>query len=1549
LQDGVIYIGAAAGVKIATSLSRLEQPTSTLGLFVPSFGSVRDGQTFSVSDGLTNIVFEFDSNGAIGPGRTRIDTTSASSVADLARIIRDSIDASPLSLTPRLIGTDTVHLGLSASGSVARLTSSLDIVGVSRSVADGQSFTITFGSVSKTFEFTTDGIVGAGIIPIPIQLTDTQDSLGERTALAIRDAGLSLTPDHIRDGNISIGGTSQHTISVLNAPSISLFGQPDVAPKTTVEITGTLVMQVPTRGGLDMRDNTTFALTVNNRTVVFEFDQNFSGPSSPANVVIPFSVASSANEIVDRIATAINGTTLGVNARPIGNGRVDLGILANSAVNVVDSGLTTRRGNVVDAEFFTINFGTTTAVFEFVNVSLGGGAAAGRIPILYDNSSTQADVITSMKAAIEGARLSLSTTVLGPSSLRMEDTPRYTYDFSTAPSLLRTGVPGGAYAIPFVQDGSFTAKQVAESMVRAINAASNTPLEAKIRAENTLFVENALSISPDIPNFFLRAVEDLVGNDLKPNRINDETQFTILMPGIEMDYGDAPDPVTTTPGRYPTSLVYDGARHVSSASPLRLGATVTGDVDGNPSPTADADAGDDGITFQFQNIAAPVFNKFVDTTVTVTLSTPGIVYGWIDFNADGDWTDPGEDILNGVEFTEPMLTRSFDIRIPATAPAPTTGTNTFARFRVSSAGNLLPTGLALDGEVEDYVVRLVPGTPATGTTDNYALNEDQVGGYVTTDPTGRVTPGFTVDDGVLANDVSPDGLSLLARILVPPQNFDLFQFRSNGTFEYQPKPDFFGTDTFVYLSYTNVDLAQGIILESLTPTTVTITVRPVNDVPTGTGFTLTTDEDTSISRSELQVLTLAGAVAGPSNESNQTLRVSLPNNVSARGGSVSIANGTLTYLPLTDFSGTDTFSITITDNGITGNLSDPQSITRVVTVIVSDKNDPPIVTPKSFSIQEDGIDTRPIAFYIDGDTAGPPIEVNAPNNQTITFDSVEPRSEAGGTVSIVNGQIEYRPSADFNGTDRIYYTVRDNGISAGQPDPRTSRGTVTVTVDAVDDAPRVVAPFGTITMVEDASERALPLANHFFDPDVVPNGDILNYRIVSNSNSNLVEPSFGPTDLFIRPKADQNGSAIVVIEATDSRGNSARNTLTLNVTAVNDEPRIGQPLPNLSVNEDATIANITLSPTHFFDPDSINGDVLTFAVTNTNPDLVAASIVNGQLVVSLAADGSGQATITVRATDRDGNFIEDSFDINVAPVNDAPRVSNDPFYLTPQGVELRTTDARGSLTTIQNDDGVLANDRDVEGNTFTARVTIQPQRGTVSMNADGTFSYIPGPSAIQGGSDTFTYVATDSLGAVSTPATVTIQFTAPPPSSHQNQTNNVDVNADGFVSPLDVLLIVNFINFRPSGAGDSIDGLAPPPPYRDANGDRRINALDALVVINFINTRGNAGGEGEGTELVGLDGSAPMVWSTDVLRTPINVGIEMSEVVDGSSMLRPANAARPLGEYPEFSEPMSLADYLASFGNETEEAAEDLALLTASSEQEGEHSSLDQFFAEVFG
>ncbi|MBD0292065.1 MAG: cadherin-like domain-containing protein [Jiangellaceae bacterium] len=68
--------------------------------------------------------------------------------------------------------------------------------------------------------------------------------------------------------------------------------------------------------------------------------------------------------------------------------------------------------------------------------------------------------------------------------------------------------------------------------------------------------------------------------------------------------------------------------------------------------------------------------------------------------------------------------------------------------------------------------------------------------------------------------------------------------------------------------------------------------------------------------------------------------------------------------------------------------------------------------------------------------------------------------------------------------------------------------------------------------------------------------------------------------------------------------------------------------------------------------------------------------------------------------------------------------------------------------------GVLTNDSDPDGDALTAMLESGPARGTLTLNADGSFSYAPAPGFT--GAESFTYRAADGNGAVSAVTTVTI-------------------------------------------------------------------------------------------------------------------------------------------------------------------------------------------------
>ncbi|MCY2995933.1 MAG: dockerin type I domain-containing protein [Planctomycetota bacterium] len=85
-----------------------------------------------------------------------------------------------------------------------------------------------------------------------------------------------------------------------------------------------------------------------------------------------------------------------------------------------------------------------------------------------------------------------------------------------------------------------------------------------------------------------------------------------------------------------------------------------------------------------------------------------------------------------------------------------------------------------------------------------------------------------------------------------------------------------------------------------------------------------------------------------------------------------------------------------------------------------------------------------------------------------------------------------------------------------------------------------------------------------------------------------------------------------------------------------------------------------------------------------------------------------------------------------------------------------------------------------------------------------------------------------------------------------NAANAFDVNADGDVTPLDVLLVTNRINQLMAAEGEAILAAAPSSAarfYYDVNEDHQVTPIDVLLTINRLNE--TSAGEGEGVTLVG--------------------------------------------------------------------------------------------------
>jgi hypothetical protein len=147
-------------------------------------------------------------------------------------------------------------------------------------------------------------------------------------------------------------------------------------------------------------------------------------------------------------------------------------------------------------------------------------------------------------------------------------------------------------------------------------------------------------------------------------------------------------------------------------------------------------------------------------------------------------------------------------------------------------------------------------------------------------------------------------------------------------------------------------------------------------------------------------------------------------------------------------------------------------------------------------------------------------------------------------------------------------------------------------------------------------------------------------------------------------------------------------------------------------------------------------------------------------LLKLTPNASGSADITLRATDNAALpddptilFVEDTFHIVVAPVPDKPIAQADVYAAT-----------EDTTLTVDVANSVLLNDFDVDIDVIDQLSAVRvanPLHGTVTLNADGSFVYIP--EADYCGADTFTYTILDdnavTTARLSLPGVVTINIT----------------------------------------------------------------------------------------------------------------------------------------------------------------------------------------------
>jgi large repetitive protein len=611
---------------------------------------------------------------------------------------------------------------------------------------------------------------------------------------------------------------------------------------------------------------------------------------------------------------------------------------------------------------------------------------------------------------------------------------------------------------------------------------------------------------------------------------------------------------------------------------------------------------------------------------------------------------------------------------------------------------------------------------------------------------------------------------------------------------YTPAAGFRGKASF---TYTISDGRGG-------TSTATVDVIVSNQTPAASDDIATTPYRTDV---PIDVL------ANDTDPNNDPLTVSAVDSPTAHG-TATISGNKVVYSPAAGFSGTDTFNYTISDgNGgtatakITVTVQNAPPATGAVTVstpygtdavidVITPASDPNTgddltvtgVTKPAHGTVTVSADKKTLTYSGDPKYSGPdpftytisdgnggtatgtvnltvqnaapvvrPDDVTAQANVPLTIpvlaNDTDPNDDpmtvvidsapAHGTA-VVNpdGTVLYTPAVGYLGTDSFHYTAGDG---------KGGSGGATVTLTVVNSAP--VAAADAASTATDTPKTITVLAN-----DSDPNGDALTISAFTNGGHGSVVQSGG--NLVYTPAAGFYGTDTFTYTIKDPAGLTS--TATVTVTVLNANPIA---VADSVVAQPGTPVGIKVLDN---DTDPNLGQVLKVLLVTTPG--------KGKAVVS--ADGK-----TVTYTANPGATGTDTFDYVVA--DDAGGTDTGSVTITlrtlPTAAPDKATGASGQAVTAD----VTANDKDADGKAVTLTSVNKPAHGTAKV-VDGKVVYTPDPGFA--GTETITYVVTDSLGGTAT-GTLTVDVANAAPVANPDQAaavKNAKVTVDVLANDTDV-------------------------------------------------------------------------------------------------------------------------------------------------------------------
>ncbi|CAE6952418.1 COG2931 RTX toxins and related Ca2 -binding proteins [Vibrio sp. B1ASS3] len=642
----------------------------------------------------------------------------------------------------------------------------------------------------------------------------------------------------------------------------------------------------------------------------------------------------------------------------------------------------------------------------------------------------------------------------------------------------------------------------------------------------------------------------------------------------------------------------------------------------------------------------------------------------------------------------------------------------------------------------------------------------------------------------------------------------------DGSFTITPDANFNGD---IDLSF---DITDG---DATIQATADLTVNPVNDLPTVGQPQFVTQEDTSFTFTEEQLLQNAGDIDGDN--------LTVENVASDSGTLVDNGDGTYTFAPNENFDGNVNVTFDVNDGTATvpaeANI-DVQSVVDMPElsiasdlVIASDNFESGSNGWNANTESSQGFETGDMLGRIGG-TGGDeavsktyeiPSDVNEVNisfsfyeidswdgesfqifvggEQLTTLENSAFRTQDGTTTlydsdgnevgEVVHGSSQGEGFSFWNDQAHqvnLTVPVEDGQLQLGfgstlnQSIPDESFGIDNIEITVADADYQIIGTEDTPVPLDidaaltdtDGSENLAILIED------VPEGSALSAGVDNGDGTWSLQPGELEGLEFI-PSADFNGDVTLTVNATSTdvdTGTTATATqdVTIHILPTNDAPEVTGDISAVTAEDNSITLTQEQLLEHAVD---IDGDDLSAINLSTNDENATVEMnEDGSFTITPSENFYGDIEFTYDVTDGE-EVVAAGLDLTVTPVNDAPEPQDQAFTVGEDGL-LTFTDA-----------DLLTGATDVEGDNLTVEgVTYTGADGVLTDNGDGTYSFAPNENF--NGDVNFTFDVSDGTDTTSANIDVSVTPENDPPVAGST---SYTVHEDNSITISDEQLLAN--------------------------------------------------------------------------------------------------------------------------------------------------------------